>query len=163
MERETKTSFTKTFLIPSSNSFSNFRHTKTFSDCFTCASGFIWQLPLIFYIYMAACIKSGPGGKKQKDRLGNAAKGRPGLQTSDSSYRLNAKQRSSFLQASKDSGLQCVWISCASIWYTVLLARQWHHVLTRYVITFTSSPARHPPARVRYYQGNILKFIKTSV
>jgi hypothetical protein len=138
MERETKTSCTKTFLIPSSNSSLNLGIRKLFADCFTCASGFIWQLPLIFYIYLAASIKSGPGGKKKKAWPSNAAKGRPGLQMSDPSYRLNPRQRSPFLQFSKVSILECLNIACFILIY-LLLARQWHHVLTRWVIIITSS------------------------
>jgi len=68
-------------------------------------------LPLIFYIYLAASIKICPGGKKQKDWQ-NAAKGRPGLQTSDSSYLLNPRQGSPFLQVSKVSVLECLNIVC---------------------------------------------------
>jgi hypothetical protein len=141
-ERETKTSCTKTFLIPSSNSFLNLGIRKLFADCFTCASGSIWQLPLIFYIYLAASIKSGPGGKKQKDRPRNAAEGRPGLQTSDSSYRLNARQKSPFLQVSKFSVLECLNIVCFILRYRVIATpvtprahsiRHHHHVILQYV------------------------------
>jgi hypothetical protein len=118
MERETKTSCTKTFLIPSSNSFLNLGIRKLFADCFTFASGFIWKLPLIFYIYLASSIKSGPGGRKQKDGQSEAAKGSPRLQMSDSSYRLNTRQGSPFLQVSNVSVLGCLNIVCFILRYS---------------------------------------------